>query len=72
MLADDLGLELVPDLGNPTPRSMFENRTAAILKGHASAVRVASFSPDGRRLVTASGDRIIEFSSLSDWALPFR
>jgi WD40 repeat protein len=35
----------------------------AVLKGHASYVRSAAFSPDGRRVVSASGGEINFFST---------
>jgi hypothetical protein len=56
LLADDLALELIPELWTPAARAMFDNKTAAVLKGHTGVVIVAVFSPDGRRIVTGSGD----------------
>ncbi len=56
ILADDLGLELVPELWSPLARAAFASPTRAVLKGHTGAVNVSAFSPDGRRIVTASSD----------------
>jgi WD40 repeat protein len=33
-----------------------ESRTHAVLKGHVEAVATSAFSPDGKRVVTASDD----------------
>jgi WD40 repeat protein len=57
LLADDLSLKLVPELRSPIARALFDNKTRAVLNGHAGAVVAASFSPDGRRIVTASDDK---------------
>ncbi len=56
LLAEDLALKLVPELGSPMVGAMLENRTVAVLKGHAGQVTAAAFSPDGRRIVTGSLD----------------
>jgi len=56
LLARDPGFTLVPQLWSPAARAMFKSKIRAVLKGHAGAVNVASFSPDGRRIVTASCD----------------
>jgi WD40 repeat protein len=56
ILSADLDLNLVPDIASPFAQSAYDNRTSAILKGHTNAVGVASFSPDGRRIVTSSPD----------------
>ncbi|MGE0701937.1 MAG: toll/interleukin-1 receptor domain-containing protein, partial [Hyphomicrobiaceae bacterium] len=56
VLADDLGLDLVPELWSPATRAIFDSRTRAVLSAHEATVRIASFSPDGRRIVTASDD----------------
>jgi hypothetical protein len=56
LLAEDLDFKLVPELWRPAARAIFAKRTAAVLRGHASSVIIAMFSPDGRRIVTASDD----------------
>jgi WD40 repeat protein len=56
LLAEDLDLKLVTELRSPMARSVFYNRTAAVLKGHIGGVFVVSFSPDGRQIVTGSFD----------------
>jgi WD40 repeat protein len=57
LLARDPDFKLVPELWGPAARAIFHGRTRAVLRGHAGAVSVASFSPDGCRIVTASDDR---------------
>ncbi|MEO1380569.1 MAG: hypothetical protein AAFU69_09510, partial [Pseudomonadota bacterium] len=57
LLADDLGLQLVKELRTPAARAVYETRTDAVLKGHSARVFVSAFSPDGRRIVTASEDK---------------
>ena len=42
-----------PHLWSPTA-TFFSWRTRALLRGHTSRLRSASFSPDGRRIVTAA------------------
>jgi WD40 repeat protein len=37
-------------------QAVLENREKKDLRGHTSTVNSAAFSPDGRRIVTASGD----------------
>ena len=56
LLADDLDFELVPELWGPAERAIFDNKTQTVLRGHIGPVGVSSFSPDGRRIVTASDD----------------
>ncbi len=56
LLAHDPGFKLVPELWSPAARAIFDGKTRAVLRGHTGAVSVASFSPDGRRIVTASRD----------------
>ena len=56
LLARDPGFKLVPELWGLTARAIFASRTRAVLKGHAGTIIFASFSPDGRRIVTASDD----------------
>jgi hypothetical protein len=56
LLADDLELELLPELWSLAARSMFESRTGAVLNGHTGPVFAARFSPDGSRVATASND----------------
>jgi len=57
LLADDLDMRLVPELWGPAARAIFQINTNAVLKGHTGAVRSATFSPDGKRVVTASYDQ---------------
>ena len=56
LLADDLDMRLVPELWNAAVRAIFHSKTHAVLKGHAGAVLASAFSPDGRRVATASDD----------------
>jgi WD40 repeat protein len=56
LVAHDLGFKLVPELWGPAVRAIFGSKTRAVLKGHTRAVLSASFSPDGRRILTASAD----------------
>ena len=58
LLAKDLGFDPTVDtqLWEPAAQAIFANRTRAVLKAHSGAVLVAAFSPDGRRIVTASSD----------------
>ena len=55
-LADDFDLELVTELRSPAASTIFDNRILAVLKEHSNVVSVTVFSPDGRRIVTASHD----------------
>ena len=52
LLADDLDLELVPELWGPAARSIYSSKTAVVLKGHTLLVTVTAFSFDGQRIVT--------------------
>jgi WD40 repeat protein len=56
LLADDLDLKLVPELWASAASAILQSRTHAVLKGHTEAVVDLKFSPDGKRVVTASGD----------------
>jgi WD40 repeat protein len=56
LVAHDLGFELVPELWSLAARAVFGSKTRAVLQGHTDAVLSASFSPDGRRIVTTSKD----------------
>jgi WD40 repeat protein len=56
-VAHDLDLKLVPELWSPAARAIFGSKTMAVLKGHTDVVLSASFSPDGRRILTTSKDR---------------
>jgi WD40 repeat protein len=47
-----LDMRIVPELWNTAVRAIFQSKTHAVLKGHTSA-----FSPDGRRVATASAYR---------------
>jgi WD40 repeat protein len=51
VLAQDIDLELVPELWSPAVRAISASTTIAALGG-----RYAALSPDGRRIVTSSGD----------------
>jgi hypothetical protein len=57
LLADDLEMRLVPELWNAVVSAIFQCKTRAVLKGHADAACDAAFSPDGKRVATASVDR---------------
>jgi WD40 repeat protein len=52
LLANDLDMRLVPELWDTAVMAIFRSKTHAVLKGHISA-----FSPDGRRVATASRDK---------------
>jgi WD40 repeat protein len=56
LLADDLDLQLIPDLWRVAARAIFQCNTQAVLKGHTGVVLSATFSPDGTRVATASDD----------------
>ncbi|RTL68368.1 MAG: TIR domain-containing protein, partial [Hyphomicrobiales bacterium] len=56
VLADDLDLRLVPELSGPVGKAIHSTRIRSILCGHRGSVAIAAFSPDGRRIVTASDD----------------
>jgi WD40 repeat protein len=48
-------------------------RALAALTGHQGSVKTAAFSPDGKRVVTASNDQtarvyIVDFADLVTWA----
>ena len=57
LLANDIDLQLVPELWSPAARAIFQSNTHAVLKGHTDPVWSAAFSPDGKRVATASLDR---------------
>jgi hypothetical protein len=57
LLASDLDLKLVPELWSPMVRAILQSRTRAVLKGHDEVVVTSTFSPDGKRVVTASQDQ---------------
>jgi WD40 repeat protein len=56
LLADDLDLKLVRELWGSAVGAILKSKTRAVLKGHAGPVVTATFSPDGKRVVTASAD----------------
>ncbi|MEQ1714123.1 MAG: WD40 repeat domain-containing protein, partial [Hyphomicrobium sp.] len=56
LLADDIGLQLVPELWSPMAKAITSNRTVCVLKGQKGAVSVSAFSPDGKHVVTGSED----------------
>ena len=56
VLADDIDLVLVPELWSLAARAILQSRTRCVLNGHGGAVTAASFSADGRRIVTDSED----------------
>jgi WD40 repeat protein len=59
VLANDLGLDLVPELWPPVigaVNAAWKSGRRAVLKGHSVNVRLARFSPDGRMVVTAADD----------------
>ncbi len=56
LLAEDIGLELVPELFAPMAKAITTNRTSRVFKGHMGTVTVTAFSPDGKRMVTGSYD----------------
>ena len=57
LLARDLRFELVPELWLSAKRLVIHNRACAVLVGHTTPVSDASFSPDGRQILTASEDK---------------
>jgi predicted NACHT family NTPase len=57
LLAGDLDLKLVPELWSSVVRAIPQSRTCAVLKEHVEAVITSAFSPDGKRVVTASWDK---------------
>jgi hypothetical protein len=56
LLADDLEMRLVPELWSDAVLAIFQSKTHAVLNGHANSVLAAAFSPDGKRVATASVD----------------
>jgi WD40 repeat protein len=57
LLSNDIDLMLVPQLWGAAIRAILQSNALAVLKGHADSVITSAFSPDGKRLVTASEDR---------------
>jgi WD40 repeat protein len=58
LLAGDPVFELVPELWASAVQTIWLCRARAILKGHSEKVTIASFSPDGGRIITVSHDQI--------------
>lgn len=56
LLAEDVGLALVPELWPPMAGAITTNRTDRVLRGHTDTVNVTAFSTDGRRVLTGSDD----------------
>jgi hypothetical protein len=56
LLAKDVGVTLVRELWRPTVRALLASRTQSVLNGHSEDVFNASFSPDGKKVATASED----------------
>jgi WD40 repeat protein len=54
LLADDLDLKLVRELWGSAARAILQSKTRAVLEGHAGPVVASAFSPDGKRVLTAS------------------
>lgn len=70
-LARDLDWELVPEIRSPALEAIYGNRVAAVL-GHAGPVTATAFSPDGRRIVTASDDNTARVWDVSRTAVIVR
>lgn len=56
ILAEDIGVNLVPELWPPMVKAIARNRTDCVFRGHTQPVTVTAFSPDGKRVVTGSDD----------------
>jgi len=52
-----VGLKHAPQAEEAVRQSLLESPFRALMRGYADAVMTATFSPDGRRVVTASRDR---------------
>lgn len=72
LLADDARGTLIPELQSTLARSMFDNRTLAVLHGHTAIVETAEFNRDDTLLVTASRDETarIWHAATGEAALP--
>jgi len=56
VLANDPNFSLVPELWKPAALAISKAQFGLKLEGHTDRIQSAGFSPDGRRLVTASWD----------------
>lgn len=55
LLANDLAFELVPELLEPVVRAISYSRVQSVAHGHSDSLTFASFSPDGKRIITNDG-----------------
>src|SRR5208283_4934266 len=52
------GHSVLPEAEDELHRALIESRVRLTLRGHGSSVASVTWSPDGRRLATASGDKM--------------
>ena len=57
--ADELPAQTA-DEQKPTAEKSVESRETLTLKGHSGLVYSVSFSPDGKRIVSGSGDKTVK------------